>query len=473
MARTSAELSAPLSSPRTLFAAEAYPRWSGWLGAVAFALAVAVAFAGERADDHAVLAIALGAAAVGRGVLLRRPVLLGHLVGAATVLLLAGIATERGDLGLAQAGVVLTGVVAFWSPPGPEPGTALERRRVGILVNVTARDPLAPFALRADKSYVFAPDGLAAVAYRVRFGVVVVSGDPVGAPESLEAAAEAVVALVADNGWRCAVLGAGERWSGWWRERGLRAIPIGRDVVLDVAGFSMQGRAFRNLRQAVQRTRNAGVTTAVYREAELPDGLRAQLQAIVAGSRRNERRGFSMILDRLLDTDPPAGTIVAVAFDRTGRAVAFHRFATAGGGREVSQDLPWRAPGAPNGIDERLAHDTLMWAREQGAERLSLSFAAFPELYETEPTGMLGRLAYWATHRLDRFIRLESLYRYLRKFHALADRRYVMLRLRDVVPVAAACLTLEFSPVRGERFARFGWVIAVRQGMRGLLRRRG
>jgi lysylphosphatidylglycerol synthetase-like protein (DUF2156 family) len=439
-----------VAAPRILYDAHAYPQWLRWLGVLTLTFGLAIALAGERADDHGLLAVALASAAIGRGVGLRRPLLLGHLVGALVVLLLAGVAIHEGEPEFAQAGLALAGVFAFWSPPGPPPGSTQDRRRVGALVNASVGDPLAPFALRQDKSYVFSPDGLAAMAYRVRFGVAVVSGDPVGAPGSLESAAEAMLALVADNAWRLGVLGASEAWSGWWKARGCRAVPIGRDVVIDVETFAMAGRSFRNLRQAVQRTRNAGVTTAVYDESALPADLREQLRAIVLASHRSERRGFSMIMDRLLEVDQQAGTLVAVAFDSDGRPVAFQRFGVAGGGRDVSQDLPWRSPGAPNGVDERLAHDTVAWARAQGASRLSLSFAAFPELYETAPSGALAKLSYWATHRLDRYIRLESLYRYLRKFHALGERRFVMLRLREVVPVAAAMLTLEFNAFRGE-----------------------
>ena len=46
----------------------------------------------------------------------------------------------------------------------------------------------------------------------------------------------------------------------------MRAIPFGRDVVIDAADFHLTGRARRNLRQAVQRTHNAGITTEVIGE---------------------------------------------------------------------------------------------------------------------------------------------------------------------------------------------------------------
>ncbi len=45
-------------------------------------------------------------------------------------------------------------------------------------------------------------------------------------------------------------------------------------------------------------------------------------------------------------------------------------------------------------------------------------------------------------------IRLESLYRYLRKFHALGQRRYVLLSMHHLLPALLVLLTLEFLPRR-------------------------
>jgi len=331
---------------------------------------------------------------------------------------------------------------------------------IHALIDSTPNDTLAPFAQRLDKSYIFSPDGRAAAAYRVKFGVAVFSGDPLGAPDSQLAAVEAFVSTAVANGWRIGVLGAGEEWGQWWREqRGLRAVPIGRDVVIDVDNFALTGRAFRNLRQAVQRTHNFGVTTRIYDESELPADLRANLRSLVQSTKRNKNRGFSMILDGLLE-DQHNGTLIAVAFDRDGDVVAFHRFATADQGREISQDLPWRAPGAPNGVDERLVFDMIEWAKQRGARRVSLSFAAFPELYE-EPSKegvSVERLGYWAAHTLDPMIKLESLYRYLRKFHSMGRRRYALLRLRELLPVVTAMLVFEFGARRTRRSERRAWL---------------
>jgi lysylphosphatidylglycerol synthetase-like protein (DUF2156 family) len=154
-----------------------------------------------------------------------------------------------------------------------------------------------------------------------------------------------------------------------------------------------------------------------------------------------------MILDGLLTGRHP-GTFVAVARSKDGSVVAFQRYASSNGGRELSLDVPWRIPSAPNGVDERLIADVVAWASERGAKAVSLTFAAFPELFEMERRALWSRAAYRAVHLLDRWIRVESLYRFVRKFHALGEQRYVALRPVQVLFVAFAALRLEFGGSR-------------------------
>lgn len=317
-------------------------------------------------------------------------------------------------------------------------------REVRDLVAGTTGDPLAPFALRPDKSFAFAPDGSAAIGYRVRFGTAVASGDPVGAPEAWEAAVDAFVAQARRRRLRVAVLGSGERAKLLWQRHDLRAIPIGRDVVVRTADFAVTGRRYRNLRQAIQRSRNSGVVVEFCREGDLPATVRHELRRLLANSRREDGRGFSMIVGRMFDGREP-DAVLAVARDAGGVAVGAHRYLWAGK-QDLSLDLPIRSRSAPNGVDERLTAETLAWGRENGVERVSLAFAPFPELFDDPARyGRTGRLLYHVTHLLDPLIRVERLYRYLRKFHAFDQERYVLLRRRDVVVVALAMLSLEFT----------------------------
>lgn len=388
---------------------------------------------------------------IARGVFLGRPVTPRHAVGAAA-LLSAGIFAHFLSLGAwGNTLVAASGLVLMW-PTSAEAQPEL-LQRVWSLVDATPADPLAPFAMHSLKSYYFNAAATAAIAYRTRLGFAVVSGDPLGDRTQFEKLAIDFAMMCRTRGWRIVVLAGAQRNLGLWtREvigRAMVAVPIGHDVVVDVPNFTLAGRRYRNVRQAVQRTRNRGVTTQIVDERALNAGLVAELSEVIYASHGGVRteRGFCMNLDGALQGRCP-GVQLAIARDSDGQVVAFHRYASAGGGSEISLDAPYRRPDAPNGIDERLSVDMINAAKSAHAKRLSLAFAAFPEVFEAADPGLLERLAYRLIHLLDPLIRLESLYRYLRKFHALGERRYVVLCTHHIPSALVVLLSLEFLPRR-------------------------
>ena len=436
-------------------------RVARWTGAVAL-FAAATWLAISLADDHHhpdwhaggrlawSVTILAAVAMIARGIFIGRPVTGGHaaLAGAALIVGLALhvlLSALLGNVVIATAGLVL-----MWPTRArPEP-EALPQ--VWELVKMTHGDPLAPFAMQSLKSYHFSSNRHAAIAYRTRMGFAVVSGDPIGDQADFGLLVASFAAMCRSRGWRIVVLGCSEHRLKLWRDtavigQSLRAIPFGRDVVINVAGFTMTGRASRNLRQAVQRTHNAGITTEVVAEQDLDETQRAELTEVLYCSHRKARteRGFSMILDGALEGRYP-GVQIIVARDRSGRIQGFQRYAIAGDGNDVSLDVPWRRPGAPNGLDERLSVDMIIWSKNHGARRLSLAFAAFPEIFDAQHRGSVQSVFYRLIHLGDMFIRLESLYRYLRKYHALNGRRYALLSMRHLIPAFVALLTLEFMP---------------------------
>jgi lysylphosphatidylglycerol synthetase-like protein (DUF2156 family) len=395
----------------------------------------------------------LGAVAfIARGIFLGRPVTAMH-AAAAAFFVLAGLGSHvlsfdlLGDLLIVSSGMVL--MWATSSRPRSE-----DLPRMWALINATGDDPLAPFAMQTGKCYHFTADGRAALAYRTRIGFAVVGADPVGDEAKFPELVADFAAMCHTHGWRIAVVGCSERRLKLWSDpavigQSLRAVPIGRDVVVDAATFDMVGRKFRNLRQADKRTHNSGITTEIVAEQELDEKRLAELTDVVRASPSGAHtdRGFYMNLDGVLEGRFP-GIRLIIARDASGRVQGFHRYATAGGGSDITLDVPWRRRGAPNGIDERLSVDMIMAAKEAGAHRVSLSFAAFPEIFEDKDRGWVQRVFYRLIHILDPLIALESLYRYVRKFHAMDARRYALISMTQLVPLVFVLLTLEFMPRR-------------------------
>jgi lysylphosphatidylglycerol synthetase-like protein (DUF2156 family) len=392
---------------------------------------------------------------VARGIFLGRPVTTMHAAFAALFVVVGlGSHVLSFDL-LGNVLIASSGLVLMWPTSShPRPG---DLPRAWALINDTTDDPLAPFAMQTGKSYHFAAAGTAALAYRTRLGFAVVGGDPIGDEVQFPELVADFAAMCRANGWRIAVVGCSERRLGLWTDptvvgQSLRAVPIGRDVVVDVSGFDMVGRKFRNLRQAVKRTHNAGITTEIVAEQELDDMLLAELTDVVRASPSGAHtaRGFYMNLDGVLEGRFP-GIRLIIARDASGKVQGFHRYATAGGGSDITLDVPWRRRGAPNGIDERLSVDMIMAGKDAGAQRVSLSFAAFPEIFDDKDRGRVRRIFYRLIHVLDPLIALESLYRYVRKFHAMDARRYALISMTQLVPLVFVLLTLEFMPRRRHR----------------------
>ncbi len=358
-----------------------------------------------------------------------------HLHGPGRVLPLVLV-----GLGFVTATVVL--VVALAPAPDRARRTTA---RLRALADRPDGDTLDPFALRADKNHVLSGDGRAAVAYRLVAGVGLASGDPVGEPESFADAVARFVELCDAHGWRPAFMGVrGDRLA-LYEAAGFRSEYLGDEAIVAVEGFTLDGRSMRGVRQAVNRTRNHGITTDVVREGDLDPVLRAELAAVAERGREGApERGFSMALDGLLSGRDP-DCVVVVARDEDGRAFAFQRYVPCRAGAGLSLDAMRRDRVGPNGVNERLIVDTVEWGRAHGIDDVSLNFAFGRALLDegSEVTGP-RRAQVWLLRRLNPWFQIESLLRFNAKFAPRWVPRYLVYRsLADLPAVAAAAASAE------------------------------
>jgi lysyl-tRNA synthetase, class II len=311
------------------------------------------------------------------------------------------------------------------------------------LVATWGADTLAPFALRADKSYFFADDRAAFLAYRVVGGVALVAGDPIGPAESGQDLVRRFLDFAHDRGWRVAILGASEECVRGYRDLGMHALYHGDEAVVQTASFSLEGRAIRKVRQSTHRLQHAGYTARVMRPSEL-EGLRNELEAIAAEWRGDQpERGFVMALDtlfRLGDDD----SLFVVGFDEEARPAGFLHFAVSRPGSALSLSSMPRRRGVPNGFTEWLICDALGWAGANGFARVSLNFAPFAQLFERADLAFSERIVRGVLQRLKGWFQLDNLLQFNRKFFPEWQPRYVVVeRIRDLPRVGVAALAAE------------------------------
>jgi len=347
-------------------------------------------------------------------------------------------------------------IVAGWLAPWRHRVTQHERERqiARALVRSFGADTLAPFVLRADKSYFFSDDDSAFLAYRVVGGVAIVSGDPIGPRDRADELIARFVAHAHDRDWRVAILGASEHWLPQYAQHGLHALYHGDEAIVDTGTFSLDGRPIRKVRQSVHRLEKAGFTARTLRPSEVDDDLREELESLADEWRGDQpERGFVMALDALFSLGD-GDAVFVVGFRPDGSAAGFLHFAisTAAGALSLSS-MP-RLRCTPNGFNEWLISDAIAWARANGYDRVSLNFAPFAALLapEAELSG-LQEVQRKALLTLKGHFQLDNLLMFNRKFFPRWERRFVVYeRRRDLPRVGLAALAAEaYLPFQGDR----------------------
>jgi lysyl-tRNA synthetase, class II len=307
-------------------------------------------------------------------------------------------------------------------------------------------DSLGYFALRSDKNVIWSPTGKACIGYRVVSGVMLASGDPIGDPEAWPGAMHAFLDEAARHAWVPAVMGCGELGAEiWCREGGLTALEIGDEAIVEVASFTLQGRAMRNVRQMVARVCRQGYVADIRRVADID---RDEIDRIVsrADSWRGSptERGFSMALGRVGGVGD--GQCVVATATENGVLRGLLHFVP-WGSDGLSLDLMRRDRNAQPGVNDFLIVEAIKAAHELGVKRISLNFAVFRSALERgERIGAGPVLRLWRQFLLfiSRWFQIESLYKFNAKFcPAWVPRFCVFPGPRDAVRVGVAALEAE------------------------------
>lgn len=364
---------------------------------------------------------------------------------------------ERIEMLLAGLGLASV-VAACWQLFKPsEKNTLLSLEDESKLRQIIAKTPdvdsLSYFALRDNKSIIWARNQKAAIAYSVVRGVMITTGDPIGDRESWPDAMKQFINEAELHAWTPCIYGCSERAGEIWvRETGFTALEIGDEAVVHVNDFTLEGSAMKNVRQMIARVRRTGIITHTKKITDLSALEKEQFARLANEWRRGEEeRGFSMALGRFCDERDP--DLVITWAEQNGLPVALLQFVP-WDSNGLSLDIMRRKNGAELGVNEELIASTIEWAKANNIERVSLNFATFRRIFESATklgAGPITRFNYRFLKFLSQFAQMESLYRFNAKFRPVWEPRFIVYPgASNLVRVTLAILTIEsfWPPVR-------------------------
>ncbi|OBK85162.1 bifunctional lysylphosphatidylglycerol synthetase/lysine--tRNA ligase LysX [Mycolicibacter sinensis] len=363
---------------------------------------------------------------------------------------------------LGALALIIAAIVLFLSQRADNALTGQDESAIrGLLEQYGQNDSLGYVATRRDKSVVFAPNGRAAITYRVEVGVCLASGDPVGDPRAWPQAITAWLHICQDYGWAPGVMGASFAGAQAFRDAGLSALELGDEALLRASEFKLSGPDMRGVRQAVTRARRSGLTVRMRRHGDIgADEMARVIERADAWRDTESERGFSMALGRLGDpADLDCLLVEAVRGDpRTGSAtgeVVAMLSLVPWGRSGVSLDLMRRSPQSPNGTIELMVSELALQAATVGVSRISLNFAMFRAAFEQgAQLGAGPVLRAWRRLLMffSRWWQLETLYRSNMKYQPEWVPRYACYEDARLIPrvgvasvIAEGFLVLPFS----------------------------
>jgi lysyl-tRNA synthetase class 2 len=250
----------------------------------------------------------------------------------------------------------------------------------------------------------------------------------------------------ARHAWVPAVIGCSELGAEiWCREGSLTALELGDEAIVNVADFSLQGRAMRNVRQMVTRVCRQGYVAEIRRVEDIPPAEMARMIRDADSWRGSPtERGFSMALGRVGGREDGCCVIATATQDGVLRALLHF---VPWGSDGLSLDLMRRDRSAAPGLNDFLIVEAIKAASDLGVKRISLNFAVFRAALERgERIGAGPVMRAWRGFLLflSRWFQIESLYKFNAKFSPEWVPRFLVFPgTRDAPRIGFAALEAE------------------------------
>ena len=364
---------------------------------------------------------------------------------------------------LGALALIAAALILFRSQRSDNSMTPDDERLIRLLIEgYSGDDSLAYFSTRHDKAVVFAPNGLAAITYRVEVGTAMAGGDPVGDKKYWPDAIAEFLKVCDRYGWHPGAIGVSVTGAEHWDAAGLKTLNIGDEAIIHARGYNLNGPDMKAVRQSVARTKRAGITVRICRHEDLtPEQMSAMIARADAWRDTDEERGFSMALGRLGDPKDGRSILVEAVQDagtndeKVVGMLSFVPWGTTG----ASLDVMRRDHDSINGLTETMVTEFAENAEAFGILYISMNFAAFRAVFEEGGTigaGPIMRAMYGALTFASKYVQMESLYKSNAKYQPEWVPRFLCFEDARTVPRVGLAAVVNEGFVKLPKFDRGG-----------------
>ena len=316
----------------------------------------------------------------------------------------------------------LVGLVAWliWQAfavrrPAPKRPDRAELERARKVYEASGGGEFGHLSFMGDKPLFWSGDGHAVVAYGSVRDRLVALGSPCGPPSAIR---QAILDFrrFADAQDRVPLFyEVFERDLALYHDLGFDLFKLGELAMVPLAEFSLAGKRWEDLRQAVNRAARESLVFAVL-EPPFDTVLMSELERVSddwLADKGVDEKGFSL---GRFDADYLGWSAVAVV-RRDDAIVAFANLLTPYGGDDVlSIDLMRHVEAAPRGTMDFLFARIMQWGKERGCAWFSLGMAPLSRVGDNPYARINERLAALAFQYGGRFYNYQGLRRYKDKF---------------------------------------------------------
>lgn len=310
-------------------------------------------------------------------------------------------------------------------------------------------------------------DGAAGVAYRAGNGVALTVTDPAATADKLRDTITGFATFATEHSLIPALYSVHDQVADVARDLGWTTVRVAEEAIIDLPTLAFTGKAFQDVRTALNRAAKEGVRAEWTTWSTCPLGRRDQIAAIGAawvGGKALPEMGFTLGgLAELADDE----TRLLLALDAEGTVHAVtswmpvHSRSTVVG---LTLDVMWRREGGFRPAMEFLIARAALDAKEQGLEVLSLSGAPLAQSGQLAgPDSRLDPVMQVLGDVLEPVYGFRSLLTFKRKFGPRFEPLHLAVPDITVAPAVALALARAYLPdLNAADAARFAQKLVTR-----------